>query len=124
MIDLRVQDLADLPAKLAEASLPSDWGRGLEAIFSSKVLHLLSDEELHDTIAAQARLLAPDGVAMHLVWAPAPSTGSGTAQAHHRDEATLRRCWLERFREVDVTPRTELAHHDLLCVVARGVTAP
>lgn len=123
VIDLRAEDLAALPDVIASSGLDDRrWAHLLDAIFSSRVLHLL-DSDAHDRcLAAQARLLAPTGVAMHLVWAPLPSTGpsTGCEEAARLDADALRRRWLDHFHDVEVTPRSELAHHDLLRVTARG----
>ena len=42
--------------------------RRFDCIYSNKVLHHLSAEELHESLVAQAGLLRPEGIAMHSFW--------------------------------------------------------
>lgn len=121
VIDLRAEELSHLREALAGSSVvETHWADRIDAIFSSKVLHLLAEDELLRCIAAQAELLAPDGVAMHLVWAPPERSGDRPPLDGRLDAAELARAWRVHFHVVDVTPFSELGHHDLLRVTARG----
>ncbi len=42
--------------------------RRFDCIYSNKVLHHLSAEELHESLVAQDGLLRPEGIAMHSFW--------------------------------------------------------
>ena len=125
VIDLRAEDLSRLRDALEGSStVGTHWADRIDAIFSSKVLHLLAEHELLRCIAAQARLLAPDGVAMHLVWAPPNRSGDQRSEDRRHGATELARLWRGHFQVVEVTPRSELGHHDLLRVTARGSRSP
>lgn len=125
VIDLRAEDLSRLRDALEDSStVETQWADRIDAIFSSKVLHLLAEHELLRCIAAQARLLAPDGVAMHLVWAPPNHSGDQPSEDGRHGANELARLWRGHFQVVEVTPRSELGHHDLLRVTARGSRSP
>ena len=50
-----------------DAAAP-DTGRRFDCIYSNKVLHHLTREEAHASLAAQVDLLNPGGLAMHSFW--------------------------------------------------------
>ena len=121
LLDLRAQDLALARAgRLLGRTIASSSAVVLDGIFSSKVLHLLDPAEHRRCVAAQASRLAPDGVALHVYWAPSPEArrdALATAGGDHTDR--LRQHWLAHFGDVEISPRSELAHHDLVAVLAR-----
>lgn len=92
--------------------------RKFDCIFSNKVLHHLTDEELVKSFERQSAILSNPGLIMHSFW-----RGTGIDEHHglkfvYQTEDTLRNLIEEQFRIVELDVYTEMETDDSMLVLA------
>lgn len=97
-----------------------DTAREFDGIYSNKVLHHLSEDQLTRSIERQALRLAEGGVVLHSFW-----RGTGTEEHHglrfvYQTEDSLRSIFSPVFTVLDVVGYTEMENDDSLYVLASG----
>lgn len=92
--------------------------RVFDGIFSNKVMHHLTNEELAESVRRQKDVLSEDGIAMHSFW-------RGTGEEEHQGlrfvnqtEENLRAIFDGVFTVIDVVTYTEMDESDSLYVLA------
>ena len=95
-----------------------DTGRISDCIYSNKVLHHLTDEELTKSLYRQKAVLSKTGFVMHSFW-----RGTGMEEHHglkfvYQTEDNLRLLVGEVFDIVDIAVYTEMEDDDSLYVLA------
>ncbi len=90
-----------------------------DAIYSNKVLHHLSNEELKRSILSQHESLDSDGIVCHSFW-----KGNGTENynglfVNNHTEETLRQHFSHKFDIIDMIPYKEFENDDSLILLAR-----
>ena len=92
--------------------------RIFDCIYSNKVLHHLTGEELTKSLLRQTQILPANGLIMHSFW-----HGTGVEEHHglkfnYQTEATLRSIIGEFFNVVDIVIYKEMEEGDSLYVLA------
>ena len=92
--------------------------RTFDCIYSNKVLHHLTDEQLAQSIHRQREVLESDGLIMHSFW-----RGTGVDEHHglrfvYQTEDSIRSIVGEVFNVVDIVVYTEMEDADSLYVLA------
>lgn len=92
--------------------------RVFDGMFSNKVLHHLSGEDLAESVRRQKEVLSENGIAMHSFW-----RGEGVEDHHglkfvYQTEDSLRECFDSVFTIIDVVTYTEMDDNDSLYVLA------
>ena len=95
-----------------------DTGRVFDCIYSNKVLHHLTDEELTRSLHRQRQILSEKGLIMHSFW-----RGTGVDEHHglkfiYQTEDTLRSIIGEIFNVLDIVVYKEMEDEDSLYVLA------
>ena len=95
-----------------------DTERTFDGIYSNKVLHHLTDEQLRKSFRRQLQVLSNNGLIMHSFW-----RGSGCEEHHglkfvYQTEDTLRSIVGEFFNVLDIVVYKEMEDDDSLYVVA------
>ncbi len=102
---------------LDAVSLQTD--RTFDCIFSNKVLHHLSRDELRQSFTAQASRVRPGGLLMHSFWVgDGEDTIEGMRFTYHTEE-TLRESFDRNMREITMERYTEMEPDDSLYVILR-----
>ena len=96
-----------------------DTERVFDGIYSNKVLHHLTDEDLEMSLRRQRQLLSNDGLIMHSFW-----RGTGVDEHHglrftYQTEKSLRRIAGDIFDVLEVVSYKEMEEGDSLYVVAK-----
>jgi len=100
-------------------AITMDTDRRFDAIYSNKVLHHFTPDELRQSLAAQAGVLWQRGIALHSFW-----YGSGE-EIHHglrftfHTESSMREAVGEEFTIVEMEKYAEVKEDDSLSVVLR-----
>lgn len=97
-----------------------ETARKFDGLYSNKVLHHLSEEQLGRSVEQQALLLAEGGIVLHSFW-----RGAGTEEHHglrfvYQTQDSLRSVFSRVFTVVDVVVYTEMEKGDSLFVLASG----
>lgn len=95
-----------------------DTERVFECVYSNKVLHHLTDDELSKSLRRQRQILLGTGLIMHSFW-----RGTGVDEHHglkfvYQTEDTLRSIVGELFNVLDVVVYKEMDDDDSLYVLA------
>lgn len=96
-----------------------DTNRQFDAIYSNKVLHHLTPDELRRSLEAQAGVVRPGGIAFHSFWYGAGEQVHHGLRFTHHTEATIRESVCDEFTIVDVERYAEVKDDDSLYVVLR-----
>lgn len=97
-----------------------DTARTFDAIYSNKVLHQLTTEDLTRSLRRQAQLVRPEGVLLHGLWA---GDGAGVYDGLlHREytRETFAAVVPSTLELVEVTPYREMTTDDSIRVVLRS----
>ena len=102
--------------RLDAVALETD--RVFDCIYSNKVLHHLTNEQLEKSLLRQKEVLSKDGLIMHSFW-----RGDGVEEHHglrfvYQTEASIREILGESFDSVNVVTYTEMEDDDSLYVLA------
>ncbi len=90
-----------------------------DCIYSNKVLHHLTDEELQKSISKQAEILTPSGIVSHSFWAgQGDEIFKGMYVNYHTIEE-LEKSFKTHFEIIQITPYTEFEKNDSLHLIAR-----
>lgn len=95
-----------------------DTERIFDCIYSNKVLHHLTDDQLTRSLRRQKRILSDEGLIMHSFW-----RGVGDDEHHglkfvYQTEDTIRSIVGEFFNVLDIVVYKEMENDDSLYVVA------
>jgi cyclopropane fatty-acyl-phospholipid synthase-like methyltransferase len=95
-----------------------DTQRVFDGVYSNKVLHHLTNEELTESLRRQRQILSDTGLIMHSFW-----HGTGVDEHHglkfvYQTEDTLRSIVGEIFNVVDIVVYKEMEDDDSLYVLA------
>lgn len=95
-----------------------DTERSFDCIYSNKVLHHLTDEDLKQSLSRQKTILSNTGLIMHSFW-----RGTGVEEHHglrfvYQTEDSVRFIISEEFNVVDIVVYEEMEHDDSLYVIA------
>ncbi len=92
------------------------------AIYSNKVLHHLSDEELIQSFAQQAKILTKGGMLFHLIWARLDQPeGVQDMVFEARDIATMTKIMGSEFKLNSVQEFAEFEEGDSLALLAQKI---
>ena len=97
-----------------------DTDRRFDAIYSNKVLHHLSDDELAASLERQARVLAACGIVMHSFWYGDSFEEYDDMPVYHRNEVILGRVFSGHFDVVRMATYAEMEDGDSIYVIARA----
>jgi trans-aconitate methyltransferase len=94
-----------------------DTGRTFDCIYSNKVLHHVTDEQLTKSILGQKKILTDTGFIMHSFW-----RGTGTEEHQglkfvYQTEANLRLLFGRVFNIVDIVVYSEMAEDDSIYIL-------
>lgn len=94
--------------------------RAFDAVYSNKVLHHLSNEDLKASFARQAEILSPKGFVFHLVWKTleAPKEDMGV-EFHMRNIEQIKEAMGDVFEIVEVEEFCEFDDGDSLAILAQ-----
>jgi len=93
-----------------------------DAIYSNKVLHHLSDDELAASFRRQAELLKPGGLVFHLVWCRLEAPEDKTGLIYEpRDETAMKRAMGNAFKIMETSSFREFEEGDSLAILAQKV---
>lgn len=103
--------------KLDAASLKTTLH--FDAIYSNKVLHHLSNEELQESISNQICILKPEGIICHSFW-----KGNGTENfkgmfVNNHTKLSLSTLFSDRFNIIHLSSYEEFEEDDSLLLIAR-----
>ena len=92
--------------------------RIFDCIYSNKVLHHLTDEQLRKSLLRQKEALSRNGLVMHSFW-----RGDGVEEHHglkfiYQTEDSIRAIFSDSFNSVNVSIYTEMEDDDSLYVLA------
>ena len=87
------------------------------AIYSNKVLHHLTDEELKTSIKRQWEILEPDGFICHSFWKGEGSETFKGMLVNYHDEQKLKALFEEYFNLITIHPYQEFEEDDSLYFV-------
>ncbi|EEE46043.1 class I SAM-dependent methyltransferase [Roseibium alexandrii] len=91
-----------------------------DAIYSNKVLHHLSDEELAASFSRQAQLLTPGGLVFHLVWSRLEAPEDETGLIYEaRNEVALEEAMGSAFEVLETHSFGEFDADDSLAILAK-----
>lgn len=90
-----------------------------DAIYSNKVLHHLTTEQLKTSFQQQARILNDGGIALHSFWHGEQEEEHFGMRFVYYTEATLRNCVGTEYEIVDIHHYAEMEADDSLCLVIR-----
>lgn len=95
-----------------------DTGRTFDCIYSNKVLHHLTEEDLARSVQRQRSLLTDNGLILHSFW-----RGAGVEEHHglkfvYQTEESLRSLFGEVFNLVDIVRYSEMEADDSLYILA------
>ena len=117
-IDLYREAHPDADLLLLDAvTLETD--RTFDCVYSNKVLHHLSDDELAESFRNQARALNPGGLIMHSFWYGSGEEFHGDMRAVSRDEENVMGFLAPRFDVMEMARYKEFEDGDSLSVLAR-----
>jgi len=94
----------------------------VDAIYSNKVLHHLSDSELASSIERQSAVLTKQGVVLHSFWYGDRVEEFSGMMFYYRDEEFLKSVFSPFFDIVRMERYTEIEDDDSLLLVARAKT--
>jgi ubiquinone/menaquinone biosynthesis C-methylase UbiE len=111
---------ADL-LQLDAVTMEMESDRRFDAIYSNKVLHHLTRDELEASLQAQARLLNPNGILLHCFW-----YGDKEEQMHglhfaYYTEASLQALVGEAFELIALGRYAEMGEGDSLYIILKKV---
>lgn len=92
--------------------------RAFDCIYSNKVLHHLTGEQLRKSLPRQKKVLSRNGLVMHSFW-----RGDGVEEHHglkfiYQTEDSIRAIFGDSFDSVNVVTYSEMADNDSLYVLA------
>lgn len=91
----------------------------VDAIYSNKVLHLLTPAELRQSLSQQTRLLNDNGLVLHSFWrGDSEETFHGVYSAYYQADP-LTQIFAQTFELLKVGKYTEMEMDDSLWIVAR-----
>lgn len=93
--------------------------RHFDAIYSNKVLHHLTREELQGSFQRQAKILNPNGILLHSFWYGESEEAMHGLQFVYYTEQTLRACVGDAFDIVALRKYTEMDEDDSLYIILR-----
>lgn len=88
--------------------------RKFDAIYSNKVLHHLTEEELRLSLARQKQVLNPGGCALHSFWRGAEKSEMDGLQFNYYGDKEISKILEEHFKILDLQHYRELADDDSL----------
>ena len=100
-------------------AITMDTDRRFDAIYSNKVLHHFTPDELRQSLEAQARVLRPGGTAFHSFWYGSGEKIHNGLRFTYHTEATIRAAVGEEFTIVEIEPYEEAKDGDSLFVALR-----
>lgn len=92
--------------------------RKFDCVYSNKVLHHLTDEELAKSIRRQKEILSDGGLAMHSFWCGEGVDEHDDLRFVYQTEESLQAVFGEVFSKVTVVMYTEMEDEDSLYVLA------
>lgn len=97
-----------------------EMSKVFDAVYSNKVLHHLSDEDLKASFARQAEILNPQGYAFHLIWKTleAPKEDLGV-EFHMRNLEHMKAAMGDLFEIVDFEEFCEFDDGDSLAILTQ-----
>ena len=90
-----------------------------EGIYSNKVLHHLSDNELVDSIKRQAAILNPNGIICHSFWKGEGSETFKGMFVNYHGEADLGKMFSDNFEVLSLNSYKEFDDDDSLLLIGR-----
>ncbi|MFC2036453.1 class I SAM-dependent methyltransferase [Chloroflexota bacterium] len=96
-----------------------DTGLKFQGIYSNKVLHHLTREELQRSFVRQAEVLSPNGIALHTFWhGEGKETHHGLRFVYHRPDG-LKAMIPADFQILEISLYQEMEDNDSICLVIR-----
>jgi SAM-dependent methyltransferase len=103
--------------ELDAATLATD--RKFNGIYSNKVLHHLTDDELASSIKRQAKVLNPDGIICHSFWKGEGSEVFKGLFVNYHEEDSLKEFFKDSFEVVSIESYQEFEEEDSLLFIGR-----
>lgn len=101
-------------------ALTIETDKQFDAIYSNKVLHHLSDEDLELSLCRQADLLPPNGVVLHLIWRRLTVPGEDLGLIFEaRETAQMKDLIRDSFELVETVLFDEFEEGDSIALLAR-----
>ena len=101
-------------------ALKLETERKFDCIYSNKVLHQLTTEELRQSFRRQAELLNTGGIALHSLWyGDKPEEQHLGFRLFYYTEETLQQVIGEEFEVVQITREKDIEEGDSLAIVLR-----
>lgn len=94
-----------------------------DGIYSNKVMHHLTDDQLAQSVSRQAELLNPNGVICHSFWKGEGSEIFKGLFVNYHNENGLRDAFGGYFEVISVTPYEEFEAGDSLLLIGRKKSA-
>lgn len=92
-----------------------------QALYSNKVLHHLSDDELSKSIKRQSEILTDDGIICHSFWKGEGSEIFKGMFVNYHTEASLRTAFEESFDILSIESYKEFEEGDSLLMIGRKI---
>ncbi len=99
-----------------------DTKRRFDAIYSNKVLHHLTSEELHQSLQRQAEIVRPGGLILHGLWAGTTATDHGGLHDTRYTPNTLATVVPDTLQITECEYYAEMHRNDSLRVILRRTT--
>ncbi len=96
--------------------------RRFDALYSNKVLHQLTKDELNQSLASQHRVLNENGVALHSLWHGEECEKYGEMLAQHYTMETFTELLSDQFEVIAHFLYAEMEDNDSLCVILKRVS--
>ena len=120
-LDRYAADHADADLRLLDA-VTIDTDENFDAIYSNKVLHHLDDAELEASLARQAQILNPGGVALHGIWKGDSIEDFEGMFVQNRTCESFMALAPSTLELIECSPYAEFDDGDSLRIVVRRVT--
>ena len=93
--------------------------RHFDGIYSNKVLHQLTQEELNKSLESQFRVLNPGGIALHSLWWGEQCEDYDGMIAQHYTQESFTSQLGHRFTVLEAIRYTEMETDDSLCMILK-----
>ena len=90
-----------------------------DGIYSNKVLHHLTDEQLDESITRQHEVLNPNGIICHSFWRGTGSEVFKGLFVNYQEEEDLREFYFEHFEILSIEKYQEFEEDDSLLLLGR-----
>jgi SAM-dependent methyltransferase len=94
-------------------------GQQFDGLYSNKVLHHLTDEELAKSIKRQSEILNPEGIICHSFWSGEGSEFFKDMFVNYHNEDDLKSIFSKQFNVLSINSYAEFEEGDSLLLIGR-----